>query len=134
MTMPTPFDSGHYGSPDLIYTWSIASGPSATFSNNGTHSGHNTNVTWSGAGLYLVKCVITDPLGGSTTIYDPYSVIQVPQGAISISPSSLTVGTGGQQTFTSSLGTGLDQFGHALTGTWTWSLAGPKQGLSYQLY
>jgi hypothetical protein len=70
----------------------------------------------------MLQLVATDPSGGTTTVIG-HTILAAQLPTVTISPLTPTVTTGGTQQFTYTLGAnGKDQFGNALTGTWTWSV------------
>jgi hypothetical protein len=110
------------------YTWSVQSGPSGvTFdSNNGTSAGNNVTATFSQAGTYSFLVTANDSLGatGSNTVT---VTVQQALTSITVSPATATVMDGGSTPFT---GSGLDQFGKAMTTqpSFTWTVNSPAAG------
>jgi len=112
------------GEPALIYSWSAVGTPPATvgFSPNGTNAAKNSTATFTKAGSYTLRATITDMGGLSVTSDVAFTVIQT-LSAISVSPPSATIVSGGMQSFTA---TAKDQFGQAMATQpiFTWTVSG----------
>jgi hypothetical protein len=114
---------------NLVYTWSVASGPSGTaaptFSANGTNAAKNATVTFHQAGSYSLVATIANTSDGLSTVSSPVTVTisQVLTG-IQVTPSTATVAVGTTQQFAAA---GVDQFGRAIgggVGLVTWRMTG----------
>ena len=106
----------------LVYTWSVVSGPAhgaATFQSNGSNGAKTETVTFSGAGTYDLAVRVTDPkaLAATSSVYVTVSQVI---NSIVLTPSSVSLATGGSQQFSASA---LDQFGIAMATppAFTWS-------------
>jgi hypothetical protein len=112
------------GEATLTYTWTVTASPAGaaapTFSSNGSNAAKNTTVTFATAGSYGFTVTITNSLGLSTSSSVSVTVNQT-LTSITISPAAASVWVGATQQF---VATALDQFGHALatTPTFTWSV------------
>ena len=97
------------GEANLVYTWSVVSGPSGAapiFANNGDNASKNDTVTFNRAGAYTFQATITDKGGLSTTSTTSVTVKQTVT-AITVTPASVTLKTGGKQQFNAAA---YDQF------------------------
>src|SRR6185369_12364 len=118
------------GEAALTYTWATTGTPPAavTFSANGTNAAKNVTATFTKAGSYTLQATIRDA-GGLTTTSSVSVTVNQTLTAITVSPSSATVTTGGTQQFTASA---TDQFGATLSTqpamTWTVSGGGTISG------
>jgi hypothetical protein len=114
---------------NLVYTWSLASGPSGaaapTFSTNGGNSAKNTGVTFHQAGTYTFVATITNFYDGLSTVSSPVTVSIAQQlSGIQVTPGTTNLALGGTQQFAAS---GVDQFGQpdsAGVSKVTWSMTG----------
>jgi regulation of enolase protein 1 (concanavalin A-like superfamily) len=110
-----------WGEANLTYTWSAPTVPSGapqpTYSINGTNAAKNTTVTFYKAGLYNLRATITDSLGLTITS-SLYLTVSQTFTSIVVTPGSVDVPQGGTQQFTAAA---FDQFGIAMTKTFTWS-------------
>ncbi|WP_162659645.1 FG-GAP-like repeat-containing protein [Tuwongella immobilis] len=108
-----------FGERNLIYSWSLVSGPAGapepSFSENASNAAKNATITFLQAGSYTFRVTITD-LGGLQVTSDVVVNVQSRAQSLSISPSSPTLLIGAQQPFTV---TGVDQFGQPVTVTWS---------------
>jgi hypothetical protein len=111
------------GEPNLTYTWTTTGtqpGP-VSFGANGTNAAKNTTVTFGKAGNYSFQVTVTNP-GGLTTTSSVSVAVNQTLTAISVTPASANLSTGGSQQFTA---TADDQFGAAFATqpsfTWTTS-------------
>ena len=109
------------GESNLTYTWSTTGTPPAavSFSTNGSNAAKNTTATFTAAGNYSFQVTITDPSGLTATSTVNVTVNQA-LTAITVSPPSITLPTGGTQQYAA---TAEDQFGAAmaLQPTFTWA-------------
>jgi hypothetical protein len=113
---------------NLIYTWSVASGPSGaaapTFAANGTNAAKNDAVTFHQAGNYSFIATITNTSDGLSTQSNPVTVtIAQTLAGIQVTPATINVAVGTTQQFTVA---GIDQFGLAdnAVGSVSWSMTG----------
>jgi hypothetical protein len=114
--------SDYTGGPGgLTYTWSTVGSPPATVAfstNNGTSTGNSVTATFSKAGTYSFQVVVTDSLAGTATGSVGDTVNQTPT-ILTVSPTTATVASGTQKTFTDSE---TDQFVNAIASpSVTWS-------------
>ena len=109
------------GESNLTYTWS-ASGPAAvTFAANGSNAAKSSTATFTKAGAYTLRVLVTDAGGLTATSAVSVSVQQTAAG-MKLSPVSATVAVSGTQQFTATV---VDQFGNAISqSAITWSLTG----------
>jgi hypothetical protein len=110
------------GEANLVYTWSMASGPSGAspvFVSNGANASKNDTVTFNRAGAYTFQATITDKGGLSTTSTTTVTVKQTVT-TITVTPASVTLAIHGQQQFTA---VAYDQFAQsfATQPAFTWS-------------
>lgn len=105
---------------DLTYTWSVLSGPSATFSVNNSNAANSTTAMFSAAGSYTFQVAVSNA-GGTVTSSVAVTVTQTPT-SIAVSPSTVSLADGSSQQFTA---TERDQFGKAMLTqpTFTWSVS-----------
>lgn len=115
-----PDDAG----ANLVYSWSTLSAPAggnATFAVNGSNAASSTTVTFTRAGAYTLKVVVSDP-DNQTTQGTVAVTVQAVATALAISPVSAEVPTGTPLQFSATV---TDQFGQALSEqTLTWAVAG----------
>lgn len=107
--------------PNLTYTWAVRSGPTGvTFSANGTNAAKATTATFAAAGTYTFRVTVTNAAGDSSTSDVTVTVART-LTSLALSPATVSVPTGGSQTF---IPTGKDQFGAAMSAlpTLTWSV------------
>lgn len=111
------------GEPNLIYTWSIASGSPAFISPNGTNPAQSTTITFENTGDYQLQVAIAD-LDGLTTVGSVnIRVLETPSD-IALSPPNAIVPFAGTASFSATI---LDQFGSpAITqpASFTWATNG----------
>ncbi len=120
-------DSG--SDANLIYTWSLASGPSGaaapTFATNGSNAAKNDTVTFHQAGSYSIVATITNTSDGLSTLSNPVTVtIAQALASIQVTPGTVNLAVGGTQQFAAA---GVDQFGQPDTagiGNVTWWMTG----------
>ncbi len=115
------------GEANLIYTWSLTSGPaSVLFSANGTNASKSSAATFSKAGAYSFLVTIKDAGGLSVTSSVSVTVNQT-LTSIAITPAPASVAANGTQQFSAS---GKDQFGNVLSSqpAFTWSLQAGSVG------
>ena len=109
------------GESSLTYTWSTIGTPPAAvgFSANGSNVSKDTTATFTAAGSYSFQVTIADPTGATAASNVNVTVSQT-LTAITVSPPSTTLGTGGTWQYTA---TAEDQFGAALAlqPTFTWA-------------
>jgi hypothetical protein len=109
---------------NLTYTWSTVSSPSAystpSFSANRTNAAKNITATFYTAGTYTLSVTITD-VGGLSVTKNVTIVVPQIKTSLAINPTTSSLTAGGTQQFSASE---LDQFGHAMAGTptYTWSV------------
>ncbi len=111
------------GTSGLTYTWATTGTPPAPvhFSVDGTNAAHSVVATFSKAGTYTFQVDVSDPSGyvatSSVTV-----VVDQTLAMIRVSPSSVTIAAGGQQSFS---GIGYDQFGNPMAAqpALSWSVA-----------
>ena len=114
---------------NLIYSWSLASGPSGaaapTFSANTSNAAKNTSVTFHEAGSYTFIATITNFYDGLSTVSSPVTVtIAETLTGIQLTPAAVNVAIGATQQFAAA---GIDQFGlpdNAGVGKVSWSMTG----------
>jgi hypothetical protein len=114
---------------NLIYTWSLTSGPygaaAPTFAANGSNAAKNDAVTFHQAGSYTFVATITNFYDGLSTVSSPVTVtIAQTLSGIQVTPGAVNLAVGGAQQFTAA---GIDQFGQpdsAGVGKVTWSMTG----------
>ncbi len=111
------------GASGLAYTWAVMGTPPApvTFNANGTNAAQSVTATFAAAGSYTFQVTVSDPSGYIATSQVTVMVDQTLH-SIQVSPGSIAVQTGGQQSFGA---TGYDQFGHpmATQPAFVWSVA-----------
>jgi hypothetical protein len=112
----------HAGAQVLSYTWSVLSGPSATFNPNGSNSAKTSVVTFSAVGAYVLQVAASDPEGDTATSTVTVNV-SATSSSISVSPANTTVAPGGSAIFTANV---LDQFGNTISSPLnvSWSVSG----------
>jgi hypothetical protein len=110
--------AGGYES-DLIYEWSVTSGPKATFTQNYTNAAKSTTVIFSAAGAYVLKVTISN--GTNTVTSDVSVTVKQVQTSLAMSPSTADVASGGTWQFTAAA---YDQFGGLMNPapTFDWSV------------
>lgn len=112
------------GEANLTYTWAAIGSPPAAvaFSTNGTNAAKSTTATFTKAGSYSFQVTLTDA-GGLTTSSSVNVTVSQTLTSIAVSPTGITMSTGGTQQFTA---TGLDQFAAALGAqpAFTWTATG----------
>ncbi len=126
-------DNDGGGESNLTYSWTatvVPSGGAASFSPNLNNAAKNSTATFSQPGAYTLTVTITDGGGLSTTSSVNVTVNQT-VAAISVSPGSVTVSSGGTQQFTASA---VDQFGTVMSPSITWSNTGSGTANSSGLY
>jgi Ricin-type beta-trefoil lectin domain-like len=110
------------GESALTYTWSTTSVPSGapavTFSSNGSNASKNTTATFGKQGSYTFSVLIQFPGGFSVTSNVSVSV-NLALNTITVTPGSMVVPNGQTQSFSASA---TDQFGNAVSTTFTWSI------------
>lgn len=111
------------GESGLTYTWLNASFTSYPFTvtPNGTNAAKNAVIVFGGTGTYQLECVITD--AGGLSVRAPVTVVvQQVLTDITLTPASVTVTTGGTQSFSSLQ---KDQFGRGMfAGSPSWTVNG----------
>jgi hypothetical protein len=111
-----------HGESNLTYTWTATTVPAGatppTYSLNGTNAAKNTTATFYKTGSYVFQVTVTDTSG--MTVSSSTSTVNVNSAvaSISVTPGSVTLPGGGHQQFSASA---LDQFGNAMSPTFTWS-------------
>ena len=123
------FGSDGGSDANLIYTWSLASGPSGaaapTFAANGSNAAKNTSATFHQAGSYTFVATIADFSDGLSTVSNPVTVtIAQALTGIQVTPGTANVAVGATQQFAVA---GIDQFGlsdNAGVGKVSWSMTG----------
>lgn len=107
----------------LSYTWSVESGPGpVTFAPNGTNAAKQTTATFTRAGEYVFRAIVTDGQSQSAA-----STVRVPvlagMASIAVTPQQGQVEPGRTLQFTARA---VDQFGGtmAMPTTFTWSVTG----------
>jgi hypothetical protein len=121
------------GAANLIYSWSLVSGPApVTFSVNGTNGARSSVATFSKAGTYVFLATITDAAGLSVTSSATVTV-QQRLTTIGVTPGTARIAVQQKVQF---LATAYDQFGNALTTqpVFTWALTGRGSLSSTGLY
>ncbi|MBL8923502.1 MAG: PKD domain-containing protein [Myxococcaceae bacterium] len=109
------------GEANLTYAWSSTGPRAVTFSANGTNGAKSTQVTFTGAGTYTFEVTVTDA-GGLPVRAQVVVVVNQVGTAMTVSPTTAAVPTGGTQFFSAS---GRDQFGGFMfLGAATWSVSG----------
>jgi hypothetical protein len=113
------------GESNLVYTWYVAAlppfAPFPVFSASGVNAAKNATVTFAMAGAYSLSAFIKD-LGGNQCTSSTNITVAQTLTSFTVLPSTVTLTTGSQKTFT--LYT-MDQFGDAMTTTTTtWSVTG----------
>jgi len=114
------------GESSLTYLWAATALPSGaaapTFSANGTNGAKATTATFAAAGTYTFLVAITDAGGLSTTSSVNVTVNQTLTG-VKVSPAATNLSSSQTLQLT---GTGLDQFGAALSAqpSFTWAVSG----------
>ena len=112
----TASDDG--GEAALTYTWTVTSAPpggGASFSANGTNAAKNTIATFTAAGAYTFGLTVKDAPGLSATGSTATNVVAT-VGAMIMVPTAVTLPPNGSQQFSGAAG---DQFGHALSMSWS---------------
>ncbi|MEO8615488.1 MAG: autotransporter-associated beta strand repeat-containing protein [Luteolibacter sp.] len=112
------------GESSLAYTWFITSGPlggSATFSPNSTNSAKTSTATFTRAGVYTLRVLITDP--GNQSIQGSVNIIvNATPSSLIVSPGVASVNNGSSTSF---LASASDQFGDPVIGpAINWSVSG----------
>src|SRR5262249_6573694 len=109
----------------LVYDWS-ATEDGVAFTDNGTHEGQDSVVTFSGPGTYHLHLTVRDPEKFIQTTYDVTDItLTAAATSLQVSPSRPVVSTGSFVTLTA---TQVDQFGKAVTPqptTFSWTIDGP---------
>ena len=108
---------------DLTYFWFVASGPSASFSPNGSNAAKNTTVTFDAPGSYFLGVSIAHADG----VVKSAVAVTVVQTAASgtISPIDPSVVVSGHKQFSTTF---IDQFGHTMPMQVAWSVADASVG------
>jgi autotransporter-associated beta strand protein len=112
-----------WGQADLTYEWSATGPATPTFSANGTNAAKNATATFDKAGSYVFKVTITNTLGAWATSSVNVTVNQTAT-TITVTPpagQTSTVNVGATVQFTA---TATDQFGNAMTTSFTWATTG----------
>ncbi|HEY0007495.1 MAG TPA: proprotein convertase P-domain-containing protein, partial [Tepidisphaeraceae bacterium] len=111
------------GEANLSYTWSLTSGPTAvTFgSTNGTNAAKSLLATFARAGSYTFSVVAVNAAGTTSAASSVTVTVAQTLTAVSVSPGSALVPAGAQRQFAASA---TDQFGDAMSATFTWSATG----------
>jgi hypothetical protein len=110
------------GEAALTYTWATTGTPPAavTFSANGSNGAKNSTATFTKSGSYSFQVTIKDAQG--LTVTSPVSVVvNQAMASVTVSPSSASVSTSTTKQFTAAA---KDQFGAAMSATFTWSVSG----------
>jgi hypothetical protein len=115
------------GVGNLIYTWSLVSGPAgvAFGSGNGTTNGNNVTATFSRAGSYIFQMTVTDSFGVSSTKNVTVSVQQT-LTSVTVSPATASIRVNRTVQFRSKA---LDQFGNTIQASFAFSGPGSSNGL-----
>ena len=114
------------GESALIYTWAVTIKPSGaadpTFSVNGSNGAKNTVANFSRAGTYAFSVTVRDA-GNLTATSSVNLTVNQTLTAVAVTPSSVSVVTGGTVQFAAS---GKDQFGTNLSAqpVFQWSVSG----------
>lgn len=100
------------GEANLRYKWESMTGPATvSFTVNDSNSAKTTIARFSKAGTYSLRVSITNP-ASLTSTSDVEVTVDATFTAVKVAPSSITVATGGTQTFSA---VAEDQFGDELT-------------------
>ncbi|MFN2374991.1 MAG: Ig-like domain-containing protein, partial [Candidatus Binatia bacterium] len=102
------------GEAALVYTWTLVTAPaggSAGFSANGTNAAKAVIATFSRVGSYLLRVTVRDA-DGATAARDVAVTVIAKATSVVVSPTSASVGRGGQYQFTASV---KDQFAVAMS-------------------
>jgi hypothetical protein len=109
------------GEANLTYAWTSSGPRPVTFSATGTNAAKSTQVRFTGAGTYTFEVAVTDA-GGLPVRAQVVVVVNQVGSAMTVSPTTAAVPTGGNQFFSAS---GRDQFNNFMfLGTATWSVSG----------
>jgi VCBS repeat-containing protein len=107
-------DISGLGESALKYTWSVAKGPGGTqsvlFDDNGTNSAKNTPARFRTAGIFHLRCLITNQQGNSVMGSVTITVKQV-LTSFRLSPHHQIIPAGSSVQYN---GVELDQFGHTM--------------------